>query len=211
MTTRTFGEQVLGRRCLILFEVDDGSRVPYAGKITEYKAVLKGNKNIERTHHVHFDDGDTKWFDLAYEKEAGQLWWDDIVEDDDRKPAAAKQAKRKRKKAPAATLPPAEEDAQEDKEEAKEDAEIPAMPKKKKHRTKAPVITPTRTAQRTSDDPDWVKRMAEWLETVPHGRKNKVCSAANARTVMSKVCRLVSGDGITYNQLPDDVVFCEGV
>ena len=44
----------------------------------------------------------------------------------------------------------------------------------------------------------WLDDMSDFLETVPHGRNDKVVSADNARSVMKMVRILASGSGVTY-------------
>jgi len=56
-------------------------------------------------------------------------------------------------------------------------------------------------------DSDWLKEMAIWLETEPHGTHRKVCSPANARSVMRQVRLLAAGKGITYKHWPANVYF----
>jgi hypothetical protein len=66
-------------------------------------------------------------------------------------------------------------------------------------------------SQHVPNTNDWISDMALWLETVKHGRSNKVCSKPNANSVMRQVRKLASGEGTTYVSWPDDVFFYRGV
>ena len=101
-SNRIYSDEVLGRRCLILYQEEDGTKTPFAGKVTAYQAAFTNDTNadIERLHRITFDDdGTTQWLDLAEQKAADLLWWDDSKNQDnniqDQKPAAKSQAAKK--------------------------------------------------------------------------------------------------------------------
>ena len=82
-----YKEEVLNKRCWILFAVDgEPELIPYRGVIEAYQAhvVTDGESTsttstpaptITRLHYIHFDDGDLKWFNLEAEEAQGRLSW----------------------------------------------------------------------------------------------------------------------------------------
>lgn len=100
------GEEVVGRRVIVLFDMDNKSkRVPYMGRVVEYEVNLKEkpqkrrkkshlglkssaggkkkpsmySKKIQRLFRVVFVDGDDMWLDLSELKREGRLWFQDAV------------------------------------------------------------------------------------------------------------------------------------
>ena len=76
--TDYYGDEVLSRRCMILFEMHDGSKQPFFGTVKEYKAKVKGDGSIDRSHFVVFDDGDSRWFDLSFQMSQQYMGWVDV-------------------------------------------------------------------------------------------------------------------------------------
>jgi len=82
-----YGEDVVGKRCSVMFQVDKNRLEPYTGKITKFEATLEdeeassaasdnnAEETIVRRHYMVFDDGDEMWFDLESEKQNGRLKW----------------------------------------------------------------------------------------------------------------------------------------
>ena len=98
---KRYKEEVLGKRCWILFEVDGQKELsPFSGRVQAYKAELQADGITERKHLIAFDDGEEVWFDLEAENEGDRLWWGEdppsideayVLEQEaeDAKPAAA--------------------------------------------------------------------------------------------------------------------------
>jgi hypothetical protein len=57
---------------------------------------------------------------------------------------------------------------------------------------------------------DWIPKFHDFLINVPHGRNSKTVSAANARSVVRQVEKMVNGLGITYQHWPSGIVFARG-
>lgn len=66
------------------------------------------------------------------------------------------------------------------------------------------------SANESMPEAEWLDEFGVWLRTVPHGRRQKVASEANARTAVRQVRKLVAGEGITYKGWPNDTCFYEG-
>jgi len=225
-----YGIEVLGKRCSIMFELPSNRVESFTGRITEFKATLVvsadagANQDMIRRHYVTFDDGDEVWFDLESEKQQGRLKW--LAE---KRPlvAAAAAARvgpttNKRKTAAEGT----------DNDSASEKGERPTKARKKKKavtqesKAVATVVTPTKKPRATTKprpqkaltkeqqarlerNAEWLEEMAHWLEHVPHGPGNKTVSAANSKSVLRQVKKLVAGQGIGYAAWPPDIIFYE--
>ncbi|CAB9516683.1 expressed unknown protein [Seminavis robusta] len=68
---------------------------------------------------------------------------------------------------------------------------------------------PREPAEDEMDLPKWVLEMHDWMLSVPHGSKNSTVSETNARSVMRQVKKLVRGEGITYKNWEEGIVFYE--
>lgn len=206
MAPPSYGEEVLGRRCMVLFREEEGRDRPYAGTVIAFKAELT-NDGVEREHYIHFDDDEKWWFDLDEQKQNERLWWSDV---EDGKPPARKEASAKQ----AVAVTQEDEDDEEEQDEEEYIEATPQKPKAKKTRKEMEhvAVTPERPwkVQRTLEgNVSWIEEMKQWLLTVPHGR-GKVASEANAKTVLSKVRKLASGSGIHYAGWPEGITFYKG-
>jgi len=96
-------------------------------------------------------------------------------------------------------------------ESTQQDSKQPAAKKQRKtakKKRKEPSIVLTEVERETllfADKEKWFKDMEYWLEHVDG------VSKANSRTVMSKVKKLASNEGISYVQWPPNVFFYKGI
>mmetsp|Transcript_29169 Transcript_29169/g.78923 ORF Transcript_29169/g.78923 Transcript_29169/m.78923 type:complete len:1470 (+) Transcript_29169:109-4518(+) len=65
--------------------------------------------------------------------------------------------------------------------------------------------------KKESGKPKWLDEFQAFLATVPHGTINRVPGKKNIDSTMSQVCKLVSGEGITYHLWPEGTHFKKGV
>ena len=56
----------------------------------------------------------------------------------------------------------------------------------------------------------WLPDFEKFLQQVPHGRNNRVCSGANVRSVIRSCMLLSSGAGVTYRHWKKGISFCQG-
>lgn len=71
----SYGKEILGRRVLIEFIIDDLEiRAFFKGFVSEYK-VQFNNNTVTEEHLVVFDDDDRRWFNLNQEEQMGRLKW----------------------------------------------------------------------------------------------------------------------------------------
>ena len=59
--------------------------------------------------------------------------------------------------------------------------------------------------------PKWLDEFHEFMSTVPHGPMNRISGQKNTDNTMSQICKLVTGEGITYHLWPEGTHFRKGV
>ncbi len=59
--------------------------------------------------------------------------------------------------------------------------------------------------------PKWLDEFHEFMATIPHGPMNRVSGQKNADNTMSQVCKLVTGEGVTYHLWPEGTHFKKGI
>ena len=59
--------------------------------------------------------------------------------------------------------------------------------------------------------PKWLDEFHEFMATIPHGPMNRVSGQKNADNTMSQICKLVTGEGVTYHLWPEGTHFKKGI
>ena len=59
--------------------------------------------------------------------------------------------------------------------------------------------------------PKWLDEFFTFMATIPHGPMNRTSGQRNAENTMSQVCKLVSGEGVTYHLWPEGTYFKRGI
>ena len=59
--------------------------------------------------------------------------------------------------------------------------------------------------------PKWLDEFYKFIATVPHGPMNRVSGQKNVDNTMSQICKLVSGEGVTYHLWPEGTHFKKGI
>jgi hypothetical protein len=72
----SYDDKVLGEQVEVLRETEGGTDRFHSGSITKVMMELENNGvDISVRHFVEFQDGYTRWFDLAGEEVEGRLYW----------------------------------------------------------------------------------------------------------------------------------------
>jgi len=80
MPATIHGEEILGKRCSIAFQISPKLQQTCHGRVTKYMyegalAVAGEESIIHHRQYVAFDNGDEKWLDLEREAAEGRLQW----------------------------------------------------------------------------------------------------------------------------------------
>jgi hypothetical protein len=59
--------------------------------------------------------------------------------------------------------------------------------------------------------PKWLDEFHTFISIIPHGPMNRVSGQKNVDNTMSQICKLVSGEGVTYHLWPDGTHFKKGI
>ena len=185
---------------------------------------------FETTHVIAFDDGETKWFDLAEEEVMGRLKWEN-EDDEDRKPPAVPKTEPVPDSAPSSTRvrfpkptqvpdsPPSSSRSRFSKPAPA--ARLPSVPSP--DAAKRRIVTPEkrqckkpRTEKRPVDnitsDEISLKDLEYWLTNIHRGSRGNPLSKANINSVMRQVRKLVNGYGIKYESTwPEGTIFKHGI
>ncbi len=68
-----------------------------------------------------------------------------------------------------------------------------------------------RMEENESGVPKWMDEFYKFMATIPHGPLNRVSGQKNADSTMSQVCKLVTGEGVTYHLWPEGTYFKKGI
>jgi hypothetical protein len=231
-----YKDEVLGRDVAVRFRVkrSDGNEKNYLGTIRRMQVHLDQDNVLEVLHQVIYQDGDEEWYDLEELEASGRLAWINFGNHSGTKakmPGKGINAKKKPVIKRASKKPKQkrdEEGVSNDSSGLNEVAHQGTKSKKRKGDAIADnvesegsstvnIVTPHKPKPPIKRDPpedeldlpQWVHDMHEWMLNVPHGSKHSTVSETNGRSVMRQVKKLVRGQGITYKNWEEGIVFYE--